>query len=125
MSDMPGRLSLQHARQDRPIGLRPEVAGGLALVGVMLGMASLGGGWLTVGVLGLGLVGVALGFTGSLRGRLIAAGAIWAAASVLAAVSLAFGSKGFAIAGSMVFVLMAVALGQLVGLLAGVVWRRP
>jgi hypothetical protein len=117
-------MSETRAQPTRPIALPGEVAAGAALGGMMLGMAGLGGGWLPVGVVGLVTIGLALGFSGTLRSRIAVAASIWTVATALAAVSAAFGSIGFAVAGSMVFGLTCVASGQCVGLVAGAAVRH-
>jgi hypothetical protein len=103
-----------------PVTLRGHVAAVLALIGVMLGMAGLGGGWLAVGAIGLVAVGLAAGLVGTLRQRVAIAAALWFVATAVAAAGLGFGSVGFAVAGSIVFALTCAALGQFAGVLAGV-----
>jgi hypothetical protein len=104
----------------RPFAVRAELAGGLALLGVMLGMVALGTGWLTGGLVGLAVIGLALGLSGSLRSRFFVAGGLWAATLALAIISAVSGARGFAIAGTVVFAITIVAAGQLAGLAAGV-----
>lgn len=104
--------------------LRPEIAAGMALVGVVLGMVSLGAGVLWLGMTGLVLIGLGVGLTGSLRHRVVAAVLIWLVATTLAIVGAAFGRIGFEITAPVVVSAVFVALGQIFGVVAAVVSER-
>ncbi|WP_290647963.1 hypothetical protein [Aquisalimonas sp.] len=104
--------------------LRPEIAAGMVLVGVMSGMVALGAGFLWLGMTGLVLIGLGVGFTGGLRHRVVAAALIWLVATALAIVGAAFGRIGFEITAPVVVSAIFVALGQIVGVVTAVVSAR-
>ncbi len=111
------------AMAGQPLTLRREIAGGMALAGMALGLIALGLGSLWTGLTGLLLMGLALGFTGGLRARLLVAALIWATTTALTAVGAAFGPIGFELTAPVVASLLFVALGQVAGLVAGVLVR--
>ncbi len=108
-----------------PASLPPEFAAGGALAGTMLLMVGFLAGSLSVGVAGLTVIGLAAGLHGSVRHRLLVAAAVWAVATALAVAGTLFGPQVFEIAAPVVFGLLFVALGQALGLLAGIFIQRP
>lgn len=113
-------MTARRTRQGFPATLPGEIAGAAALFGLMLGMAAFVAEALWLGVAGLFLVGIALGFTGSLSWRVRLAVSIWLAGIALTGVSVMVGSKGFVLIAPVVFCLLFVATGQLIGMLAGI-----
>lgn len=108
----------------QPLALPAAVAGGLALLGLVFGMLSLGIGWLPLGVTGVVLMGLAAGLVGGLRHRLLIAVGLWVFATALTGASAALGSAGFTLIGPVLLTLIVFATGQFTGLLAGVLVRR-
>ena len=101
--------------------VRWEVSAGVALAGVALGMLALAVGLFWLGLTALIVIGLGLGFAGTLRHRFVAAVALWLVAAVLAVAGTLIGPTAFALTAPVIVSLMLVALGQIVGVLAGVV----
>ncbi len=98
--------------------LPAEWALALGLVGLALGLLAMGTGFLALGVLGLLLLGLAVGCSGNQRQRLWVALLLWLLTSVLALCAWAFGAEALQVAGPLIFSLLFIAVGQCLGLLS-------
>ncbi|MDN3521128.1 hypothetical protein [Halomonas ramblicola] len=112
-------------RHDAPVSWPPHIAATVAFGGLYLGVAGFSGGLVPVGAAGLLVIGLALGFIGGLGKRILVAIALWSAVTALATISARFGEVGFVVIAPVIFCLLIVALGQMVGTLAGAAFRRP
>lgn len=111
-------------RRDAPVSWPPHIAAALAFGGLYLGVAGFSAGLMPVGVAGLLVIGLALGFIGGLGKRILVAIALWGAVTALSAISATFGEVGFVVIAPVIFCLLFVALGQMVGTLTGAAFRR-
>ncbi len=109
----------------QPLTLRPEIAGAIALVGLMAGLVAMGTGTLLPGVIGLTAMGLAMGLSGSLGNRATIAALLWLTTMGLSLLLIPYGQDALAVAGPAIFSLLFIAVGQCAGLLAGVLVWRP
>ncbi|MCC5809017.1 MAG: hypothetical protein JJU06_01490 [Ectothiorhodospiraceae bacterium] len=101
--------------------VRWDVSVGVALAGVALGMLALAMGLFWLGLTALIVIGLGLGFAGTLRHRFVVAVLLWLVAAALAVAGTLIGPTAFALTAPVIVSLILVALGQIVGVLAGVV----
>lgn len=125
MNDASTNSTRWTARQrEKPVTWPPQIAIPVAFGGLYMAVAGFSAGRVSVGVAALLAMGLALGFSGSLRARVIVAVTLWLVVTGLAGVSTAFGETGFSVIMPALFCLLFVALGQGVGLVSGAAFRR-
>ncbi|MBA1148810.1 hypothetical protein H0Z60_17310 [Ectothiorhodospiraceae bacterium WFHF3C12] len=96
----------------------------MAFGSVILAVAGFSGGIVTLGTAGLVMLGLAIGFTGRLRARLLLGLVLWAAHAALAAASVLVGENGVTAILPAVYVVLAVAAGQGFALIPSVLLHR-